>query len=146
MQNAKAVADWTVAEQETAEIDRQNAAAVQRRGEGENQNPAAQRQQRIEPARERDAVDHLLQQIAAAKAKEDTQTKLLNDVPGEHPAQAGFMLLDHLNQGDGEKHRHRIVTAGFNLQRRADTFVQPFAAQQGEDCRGIGRPDNRANQ
>jgi hypothetical protein len=65
---------------------------------------------------------------------------------GEHPAQAGLVLLNHLDQGDGQEHRHRIVAAGFNLQRRADAFVQPFAAEQREDRRGIGGADNGADQ
>ncbi len=56
------------------------------------------------------------------------------------------MLLDHLNQGNGQEHRHRIVTAGFNLKRGANAFVQPLAAEQRENRRRIGRADNRANQ
>ncbi|MND97038.1 hypothetical protein D3C80_893480 [compost metagenome] len=56
------------------------------------------------------------------------------------------MLLNHLNQRDGEKHRHRIVAARFNLQGRANTFVQPFAAQQGKHRRRVGRANDRANQ
>ena len=65
---------------------------------------------------------------------------------GEHPAQAALMLLDHLNERDGEKHRHRIVTAGFNFERRADTLVKPFSAEQGKDRRGVRRANNRADQ
>jgi hypothetical protein len=64
----------------------------------------------------------------------------------EHPAQTGFMLLDHLNKRDGQKHRHRIIAAGLNLQRRAHAFVQPFTAEQREYRRGVGGADNRANQ
>ncbi|MNP34968.1 hypothetical protein D3C76_1282800 [compost metagenome] len=67
-------------------------------------------------------------------------------MPGKHPAQARFVRLNHLNQGDGQEYRHRIVTAGFNLQRRADTFVQPFTAEQRKHRRRIGRADNRADQ
>ena len=48
------------------------------------------------------------------------------------------MLLDHLNQRDGEKHRHRVVAAGFNLKRGANAFVKPFTAEQGKHRCRIG--------
>ena len=123
LQNTKAVADWPVTQQETAQVHRQDTAAVKRGGDCKNHDPAAQRQQRIQSGGQRDTVDHLQQQIAAAKTNHDPQTELLNNVYKEHPAQACFMLLDHLNQRDGQKHRHRVVTAGFNLQGGAHAFV-----------------------
>ncbi|MNN33351.1 hypothetical protein D3C81_1471080 [compost metagenome] len=141
-----AVANRAISQQEAAEINGENTAAVHRRCQGENQNTAAKRQQRVQPGRQGDAVNHLLQQIAAGKADDNPEAKLLENMPGKHPAQAGFVLLDHLNQGDGQEHRHRVVAAGFNLQRRADTLVQPFAAEEGEHRRRIGRADNRADQ
>lgn len=125
-----AVANRPVAEQESAQVDREDAAAVQRGGGGENHDPAAQRQQRIKPGRQHNAVNHLQQQIAAAEADSDTQPELLHDMHREHPAQAGLVLLNHLDKGNGQEHRHRIVAAGFNFQRRADTFVQPFTAEE----------------
>ncbi|SPX52572.1 Uncharacterised protein [Klebsiella pneumoniae] len=64
----------------------------------------------------------------------------------EGPAQRGFPGGDHRNQRDGEKHRHRIVAAGFDLQRGADAFVQTFAPQEGEYRGGVGGTDNGADQ
>ena len=105
------VADRPVAQQKAAEIDGEDTAAVEGSGDGENHDPAAQRQQRIEPGGQHDAVDHLQQQVAAAEADGDPETELLNDMHGEHPAEAGLVLLDHFDQGDGQEDRHRVVTA-----------------------------------
>ena len=60
LQNGMAVANRAVAHQESAEIDGENAAAVQRGGDGKNKNAAAQRQQGVKPRGQRDAVDRLL--------------------------------------------------------------------------------------
>lgn len=60
LQNGMAVANRAVAHQEPAEVDGENAAAVQRRGNGKNENATAQGQQRVKPRGQRDAVDHLL--------------------------------------------------------------------------------------
>ena len=138
LQDPVAVANRPVAKQEAAQIHRQNTAAVQRRGDGKNHNSAAQRQQRIESRWEHDAVNHLQQQITAAETNRNTEAELLHDMHGKHPAQAGFVLLDHLNQGDGQEHRHRIVAAGFNLKRGANAFVKPFTAEQGKHRCRIG--------
>ena len=56
------------------------------------------------------------------------------------------MLLNHLDKGNGQEHRHRIIATGFNLQGGAHAFVQSFAAEQREDRRGVGGADNRADQ
>ena len=60
-------------------------------------------------------------------------------------AAAGNQQFD---QGDGEEHRHRIVHAGFHLQRGADALAQFHAAlmQQQEHRRGVGRGDDGAGQ
>ncbi len=116
------------------------------RSDREDQNTAAQGQQRVEPGGQRDPVNHLLQQVATRQADDNPEAKLLNDMQGKLPVQPKLMMLDHIYQGDSQKHGHRIVTAGLNLQRRADTLVKPLAAQQGEDCRRIRRADNGANQ
>ena len=111
LQDTVPVADRPVAQQKAAEIDGEDTAAVEGSGDGENHDPAAQRQQRIEPGGQHDAVDHLQQQVAAAEADGDPETELLNDMHGEHPAEAGLVLLDHFDQGDGQEDRHRVVTA-----------------------------------
>ena len=141
-----AVANRPVAEQETTQVDREDAAAVQRSGRGKNHDPAAQRQQRVKPGRQHNAINHLQQQIAAAETDSDTQAELLHDMHRKHPAQAGLMLLNHLDKGDGQEHRHRVVAAGFNFQRRADAFIQSFTAEQREHRRGISRADDSADQ
>ncbi|MNT57410.1 hypothetical protein D3C72_1947740 [compost metagenome] len=60
LQNGVAVANWAVTQQEAAEIDSQNTAAVHGGRQGENENPAAQREQRIQASRQGNTVDHLL--------------------------------------------------------------------------------------
>ncbi|MNE58052.1 hypothetical protein D3C80_1530590 [compost metagenome] len=125
-----AVADWPIAQRQAAQVYRQNTAAIQRGGQGKNQNAAAHGQQRVQAFGQFNVVDQPQQQPAAAKAKDDPHAKLLQQVKGEHPAQRGFAGGDHRNQSDGEEDRHRIVAAGFNFQRSANPFVKPFTAQQ----------------
>ena len=60
LQNGVTVANRSVAQQETAKVNRQNTAAVQRGGDGKDQDPAAQGQQRVKAGRQRNTVDRLL--------------------------------------------------------------------------------------
>ncbi|MNK85488.1 hypothetical protein D3C87_1053700 [compost metagenome] len=60
--------------------------------------------------------------------------------------QAGLAAGEHVDQGHGEEHRHRVVAAGFDFQAGGHPFVQAFAAQQREHRRGVGGADNGADQ
>ncbi|CSF16043.1 Uncharacterised protein [Shigella sonnei] len=70
---------------------------------------------------------------------------MLQNIDHEHPTDTAFMLLDHRNQGNRQKDRHWIITAGFNFQRRANTFVKPLTTQQRKDRCSIGRADDSAD-
>ncbi len=62
-------------------------------------------------------VNHLQQQITAAETTAIPRPNCCTICTGKHPAQAGFMLLNHLDKGNGQEYRHRIIATGFNLQR-----------------------------
>ena len=55
---------------------------------------------------------------------------------------------NQFDQHQGEKHRERIVGAGFDLERRADARAQPQALRvhQQKHRRGVGRGHHRADQ
>lgn len=69
LQNGVTVANRAIAQQEAAEINREDPAAVQRSGDGKNQNAAAQGKQRVEPRRQRYPVDRLLKQVTPGQAE-----------------------------------------------------------------------------
>ncbi len=107
-----AAAQGEVTEQQTGEVDGENAAATNRRGEGEDQQTAADGEQRIEPRRQTGCVDETPQQPAAAKANPGAKTKLLDQLQQqEAPIQPLLGGGEHLDQGDGEKDRHGVVAA-----------------------------------
>ena len=60
--------------------------------------------------------------------------------------QAGLAAGEHVDQGDGEEHRHRVVAAGFDFQAGADPLVEALAAQQREYRRGVCGADDGADQ
>ncbi|QHB30390.1 FAD-dependent oxidoreductase [Pseudomonas monteilii] len=62
------------------------------------------------------------------------------------PVQASLAAGDHVDQGDSEEHRHRVVAARLDFQRSGNPLVQAFAAQQREHRRSVGRADDGADQ
>ncbi len=60
--------------------------------------------------------------------------------------QAGLAAGEHVDQSHGEKHRHRIVTAGFDFQAGRHPLVQALAAQQREHRCSVRGADDGADQ
>ncbi|MNZ85728.1 hypothetical protein D3C78_1045310 [compost metagenome] len=146
MQDAVAAAHRAVADHQAAQVHRQEAAAVQGVGQGKDHQATGDDQDRVQAGGQMDAVDHLQHQPAAAQANQATDTELTQQVCQQAPVQAGLATGKHVDQGDGEKHRHRVVAAGFDFQAGGHPFVQAFAAEQREHRRGVCRADNGADQ
>ncbi|MNJ58510.1 hypothetical protein D3C77_541440 [compost metagenome] len=146
MQNAVAAADRPVAEDQAAQVHGEEAAAVQGVGQGEHHQATGNHQDRIEAARQVDAVDQLQHQPAATEAHQAADAELAQQVGEQAPVQAGLAAGDHVDEGDGEEHRHRVVAARFDLQGRGYPFVQALAAEQREHRGGVGGADNGADQ
>ena len=146
-QGGAAAAQGEVAEQEAGEVDGEDAAAPHRRGEGEDEQAAAHREQRIEPGGQAGRVDEPPQQPAPREAYAGAEAKLLDELQQQ---EAGVQPLlgagQHLYQGDGEKDRHGIVAAGLYFQGGADPLVEAAPAEQGEDSRRIGGADDGPDQ
>ncbi|MCY1435817.1 hypothetical protein D9M71_519250 [compost metagenome] len=64
----------------------------------------------------------------------------------EGPAESALAGGDHLDQGYGQEHRHRVVAARFDLQGGADPLVEAASAEQAEHRRGVGGTDDGADQ
>jgi len=140
------VADRPVAQQQAADIDRQDAAAADGAGQGEDHQAAGHRQQRIEAVGHRQTVDQLQQQPAAEQAEHGADAELLQQAEQEIPAKGGLAGEQHLDQCDGQEHRHRVVAARFDFQGRADPLVEALAVEQVEHHRGIRGADDGADQ
>ncbi|MCY1529032.1 hypothetical protein D9M68_641580 [compost metagenome] len=130
VQDAVARTDRPVAQHQAAQVDGEDAAAVQGVGQGEDQQAAADHQQGIEAVGQVDPVDHLQQQPAAGEAEHGADAEFPEEVGEETEADLGLPLGQHVDQGDGEEHRHRVVAAGFDFQGGGDPFVEPLAAEQ----------------
>ncbi|MNF57263.1 hypothetical protein D3C84_387810 [compost metagenome] len=146
VQNAVAAAHRTVADHQAADVHRQEAAAVQGVGQGKDDQPASDDQNRIQTGGQIDAIDQLQHQPATAQADDATDTELADQMCQQAPVQAGLAAGEHVDQGDGEKHRHRVVAAGFDFEGGGDPFVQALATQQREHRRGVGGADDGADQ
>ncbi|MNQ94949.1 hypothetical protein D3C85_1104890 [compost metagenome] len=146
VQDAVAAAYRAVADDQAAQVDRQETAAMQGVGQGEHHQAAGDHQDGVEAVGQVDPVDQLQHQPAAAKADHGTNAELAHQVAQQAPVQAGLVAGQHVDQGDGEKHCHRVVAARFDFQGGRDPFVQALAAEQGKHRRGVGRADDSANQ
>ena len=111
LQYTVTVTDRQIAEHQTAEKHSQNTAPFQQRGQPENQYSAADGQQRIKSIGERYTVNQLLEESTARHTESDTQTELADDINQEHPAQAVLAAADHLDERNGQKYGHRVVTS-----------------------------------
>ena len=140
-----AVADRPVAQQQAADIDRQDAAAADGAGQGEDHQAAGHRQQ-VEAVGHRQTVDQLQQQPAAEQAEHGADAELLQQAEQEIPAKGGLAGEQHLDQCDGQEHRHRVVAARFDFQGRPDPLVEALAVEQVEHHRGIRGADDGADQ
>ncbi len=115
-------------------------------GQGEHHQAAGHHQDRVQAAGQVDTIDQLQHQPAAAQAHQAANAELAQQVGEQAPVQAGLAAGDHVDQGHGEEHRHRVVAARFDFQGGGDPFVKPLAAQQREHRRGVGGADDGADQ
>ncbi|EGH06322.1 hypothetical protein Pgy4_01345, partial [Pseudomonas savastanoi pv. glycinea str. race 4] len=92
-------ADRPVTQHQTAQVDREKAAAVNRVGQGKDRKPPGNHQNRVQAGRQIDAVDQLQQDPAAAQADETADAELLNQMPQQPPVQAGLTAGQHADQG-----------------------------------------------
>ncbi|MCY1433007.1 hypothetical protein D9M71_490250 [compost metagenome] len=141
-----AAADRPVAEDQSTQVHGEEAAAVQGVGQGEHHQATGNHQDRIEAARQVDAVDQLQHQPAATEAHQAADAELAQQVGEQAPVQAGLAAGNHVDQGHGEEHRHRIVAPRFDLEGCRNPLVQALAAEQREHRRGIGGADDGADQ
>ena len=74
LQNGVTVANRAIAQQEAAEINREDPAAVQRSGDGKMRMPPLRGKQRVEPRRQRYPVDRLLKQVTPAAERNPGRT------------------------------------------------------------------------
>ena len=146
MQNAMAAAHRAVADHQTAQVHGEETTAMQGVGQREHHQTASDDQNRIEPGREIDAIDQLQHHPAAAQTDHTTDAELADQVGQQAPVQAGLAAGEHVDQGHGEEHRHRVVAAGFDFQAGRNPFVQAFAAEQREHRGGVRGADDGADQ
>ncbi len=115
-------------------------------GQGEDQQATADSQQRVEAVGEVDTVDQLQQQPATAQADDAANGEFADEVAEQAPGEAALAAGEHLDQGDGEKHRHGVIAAGFDFQGRGDPLVEAAPSEQGKHRRGIGGADDGTDQ
>ena len=104
-------ANRAVADHQAAQVHREEAAAVQGVGQGEHDQAAGDHQDRVQAVGQVDPVDHLQHQPAACQANCATDGKFAHQIEQQAPVQAGFAAGEHVDQGDGKEHRHRVVAA-----------------------------------
>jgi len=119
---------------------------VQGVGQGKDHQPACDHQNRVQAVGQVDPVDHLQHQPATCQPDCAADTELTQQIEQQAPVQTGFAAGQHVDQGHGEEHRHRVVAAGFDLEAGRNPLVQALATQQREHRRRIGRADNGADQ
>ncbi|MCY1415863.1 hypothetical protein D9M71_313590 [compost metagenome] len=115
-------------------------------GQREHHQAAGHYQNGVKAAGQVDAVDQLQHQPATAQAQQPADTELTQQVAQQAPVQPGLAAGDHVDQGDSEEHRHRVVAARLDLEGSRNPLVQAFAAEQREHCSGVGGADDRTDQ
>nr|GFC67528.1 hypothetical protein [Tanacetum cinerariifolium] len=120
--------------------------AVDGVGQRKHRQAACDHEDRIEAVGQIDPVDQLQHQPAATQADDPADAEFLNQVPQQAPVQAGLAACKHVDQGDGEEHRHRVIAAGFDFKAGRDPFVQAFTAEQREDRCSVRGADDGADQ
>ena len=136
-----------VADDDAGEIDGQKARGMHDLRAAENHQRRGGDERRVQPLRQRDAVQPQHHQPAAEHADDGAEHGLAGEFQ-HHMRDRAFADRNQFHQHQGEKHRERIVGAGFDLQRRADARTQPQALRmhQQEHRRGVGRRQYRAGQ
>ncbi len=136
-----------VADDESGEIDREEAGSMDRGGEAEDHQRAGGHERRVQALRERQPVEHENDDPAANRTDDGAEDRLLRE-HRQHVLPRAVADGEKLDQEDGQQDRERIVAAGLDLERRADARAQPQSSRMHEEehRRGIGRGDDRAHQ
>ncbi len=136
-----------VADDDAGEIHGQKSRGVHDLRAAENHQCGGGDERRVQPLRQRDAVQPQHHQPAADHADDGAEHGLADEFQHHVPDRA-FADRNQFHQHQGEKHRERIVGAGFDLQRRTDAGTQPQALRmhQQKHRRGVGRRHYRARQ
>jgi hypothetical protein len=140
--------DVGVADHQPGEVDGQEAAAAEggRRAEGEDADGPCQHG--VEPRSiQVDAVDQHDAEAAEGEADHRAHPHLERE-EGEHPRADRQPAEHHLDEGDGEEDRHRVVGPALYLQCRAQPLaqVQPLVTEGREDGGRVGRGHDAAEQ
>ena len=129
-----------------AEVDGEEARAVQRRGGAERERRRRQRRDRVQARRrEPHARERLLCERADGEPREQADHELLGE-QHEHVGQPVVGLLDPLDEPEHEQHRDRVVEARLALQGAFQAPPEPRPAQQGEHRRAVRGGHDRAEQ
>ncbi len=108
-----------VADHQAGQVDGQETRGMHDRGEAEDHQRAGGHERRMQALRQSEPVEREHDQAPAQDADEATQNRL----PGEHAQHVlpgAFARQQEFDQQQREKHRERIVAAGFDLQNGAD--------------------------
>jgi hypothetical protein len=137
-----------VSKHQARQVDCQEAAAAELRRNGEYQQAAGHGQQRIESGDQPEAVDQPDEQPSSPYPQQRTDGELHHERDRHRGVELALARGKQLEQRHGEKDRHRVVAARFDLQRRCDALLQRSAlrAQQRKHRRGVGRPHDRPEQ
>ena len=138
----------TVGHDEARHVDREQAAAAGEVGGRRHEHRARDHEERVQPARHGDAVEHPDRRESAREPRGGAEQPLLSE-PHRHVERRGVAAReDQLGHHDYQKDGNRVVGAGFDLQRRAHPALQPQPAgpEQEEHRRRIGGGDDGAEQ
>ncbi len=137
-----------VGDDEPGDEDRKEPAAAGYRGEAVDEDRARHGEERVQPARHRDVVEHRDEGEAAGDAEGRADRHLLDHEERELPRGGAVAGDDELGQDHRHQHGEGIVGAGLDLEGGADPALQAQAAgaDQEEHRRRVGRGDDRAEE
>ena len=138
----------SVADHHAGQVNRQKTAAVEQVGGSEHQRAAGQDQQRVQALGQGQLRHQPRQHPAARQPQHRPEAELADQHPHKSTKGGRLRLEQHADQRRDQQDGHRIIGAGFDLERRLHALVQAHAAvaQQGEHRRRIGRADDGRQQ
>ena len=136
-----------VADDDAGEIDREKSRGVRDLRGAEDHQRGGGDKRRVQALRQRHPVQRQHHETAADHADDAAEHGLTGKLQRDLPGRA-FADRNEFDQHQRQKHRERIVGAGFDLQRRADagTQAQPLRVHQQKHRGGIGRRHHGADQ
>ena len=136
-----------VADDDAGEIDREKPRRVRDLRHAEDHQCGGGDKWRVQPLRQRHPVQRHHHETATDHADNGAEYGLTDKLQRDLPDRA-FADRNEFDQHERQKHRERIVGAGFDLQRRTDagTQPQPLRVDQQKHRGGIGRRHHGAHQ